>query len=303
MEDIELEPVRDADALLLDSKGFGADQYCGVYLLPGTPGAIVETAASPTADRVIQGAGLAGMARDEVRYVFVTHIHLDHCGAAWRLLEAFPNAEVVVHERGAPYLTDPEKVDDLLASTKRAVGEERFPEYGTLEPIDRARAITVSGGETFDVGGRTLEVHDAPGHAPHHYVLMDPDSSALFAGDVLGIQVPDGPLLMTTPPPRFDYDKWRMTLDRIAKLDPRTACLTHYGAFDAPDLLRRFRERFESWVGGIYDCFEEGLSEEETVEKMMAAHDEGRQAWGDHFAEEIRMNVRGVWLYLEQEAE
>lgn len=302
--DADPEPIRDADAYILDSKGFGMERYTGAFILPGSPGAVVETAASPTADRVIEGVNRAGLDRDDVRYLFVTHIHLDHCGAAWRLLQAFPEAELVVHQRGASYLTDPERVGQLLASVERAVGAARMPLYGTVEPVDETRVIRVAGEQTFDVAGRTLEVHDAPGHAPHHYVLHDPDHRTLYAGDALGIRLDkDGPLLQTTPPPGFDHEAWRMTLDRIEKLDPKRVLLTHFGAFDAREHVPQFRRDLAEWVDAIRAHHADGDDEEAAVQAMMEARSKERPVWGEAFEEEVRMNVRGVWLWLQRQAE
>lgn len=302
--DADPEPIRDADAYILDSKGFGMEGYTAAFILPGEPGAVLETAASPTADRIIEGVNRAGLDRDDVRYIFVTHIHLDHCGAAWKLLEAFPMAELVVHQRGASYLTDPDRVAKLMASVERAVGAERMDHYGTFEPVDETRVLRVEGGETFDVGDRTLEVHDAPGHAPHHYVVYDADHRMLYAGDALGIRLDrDGPVLQTTPPPGFDHDAWRMTVDRIEKLDARKVVLTHFGAFDAGEHIRRFRAGLTEWVDAIRDHHAEGTSEADAVSALMEAHADKRAIWGEAFEEEVRMNVRGVWLWLQRQAE
>jgi glyoxylase-like metal-dependent hydrolase (beta-lactamase superfamily II) len=294
----------EAGAVLVDPEGFGAPRYCGVYVIPepeaGAGAALVETAGSPTADRVLAGLTAAGVNREDVRYVFVTHVHMDHAGAAWKLLPDLPNAKLVVHEKGAPYLTDAEKVGKLVASVERAVGP-RFPLYGTLQPVDASRVIPVKGGESFTVAGREFHVVDAPGHAPHHYVLHDAAKRVVYTGDAVGMRPPGKPLLVTTPPPRFDLTAWARTLDAIDALDCKWALLTHFGAVDAREQTAAYRELLHKWVNEIRACREEGLTEAETVDRMITAHPEARDVYDEEgVREEAEMNVRGVWLWLDR---
>lgn len=289
-------------AYLVDTHGFGMAEYCGVFLLPGDDElAIVETGPSVTADAVLDGIDAIGYAPEDVTHILPTHIHLDHAGATWRLMEACPEATTVLHEVGIPYLTDAEKVDKLLASVERAVGEDRFPQYGTFEPIDADRVHAVSGGETLDVVGRQLDIIDAPGHAPHQYNVHDVDASVVYAGDAAGIKCPDGPILMTTPPPAFDLEAWRGTLDRLEGLDADTLALTHFGTVDASDHLEAFRRGQERWVDRIRELYEAGVGFDEAVERLSKIYDEGLEIYDEAtFRHEMEMNTRGVWLWLER---
>lgn len=289
-------------AHLVDTHGFGLDAYCGVFLLPGDDElAIVETGPSVTVDAVLQGIRSIGYEPEDVTRILPTHIHLDHAGALWRLLEVCPDATTVLHEVGVPYVTEAEKVDKLLASVRRAVGEDRFPQYGTFEPIDPDRVETVSGGERLDVVGRELEIVDAPGHAPHQYNVHDPEASVVYVGDAAGIRCPDGPVMMTTPPPAFDLDAWRGTLDRLEALEAQTLALTHFGTVDAGEHLPAFRQAQEAWVDRIRELYEADVGFDEAVARLSKRYEEALAIYDEAtFQHEMRMNTRGVWMWLER---
>lgn len=289
-------------AYLVDTQGFGIDEYCGVFLLPGEDEvAIVDTGPSVTVESVLAAVDELGFAREDVSHVLPTHIHLDHAGGTWRLLEACPNATAYVHEKGIAFLTKPDLVDKLLASVEDAVGTDRFPQYGTFEAIDPGRTVGVSGGESLHAAGRSLELIDAPGHAPHQYNVLDIGESVLYAGDAAGIKCPGGPILMTTPPPGFDLEAWRDTLDRLEALQPEYVALTHFGVADGVEHLQAFREAQERWVARIRQLKSSGVSFDEAVERLSKEYDEGLEVYDEStFRHEMRMNTRGVWEWLEQ---
>lgn len=291
-------------AYLVDTQGFGMEAYCGVFVLPGDDEvAIVDTGPSVTADRVLDAVHDLGYGPEDVTHVLPTHIHLDHAGATWRLLEACPNARAYVHEKGLAFLTEPELVEKLMASVREAVGEARFPQYGTFEPIDPDRTVAVSGTERLDAAGRTLELFDAPGHAPHQYNVHDLDAGVIYVGDAAGIKPPKGPILMTTPPPGFDLEAWRGTLDELEAREAEHLALTHFNLVDGAEHLARFREKQEAWVDRIRELREAGTPFEDAVERLAKETDEGLQVYdAETFREEVRMNAQGVWRWLEENA-
>ncbi len=295
--------ISGADAHLIDTGGFGIEQYCGAFVLQGEDAvALIETGPSTTFEAILDGLKSLGISQRAVTHVLPTHIHLDHAGAAWKALEAFPNATAYIHEKGAAFLTDPALVDKLLGSVERAVGEERFPQYGTFEPLPADRVQEISGGEELDVGGRTLELLDAPGHAPHQYNVLDAAGDIVYVGDAAGIQTPDGPIMMTTPPPAFDLDAWQGTLDMLELLDATRLALTHFGVVDKDEHLKAFRARQDAWVDEIRELHDAGATLEATVEAMVHAHPEGQAVYDETtFFEEVRMNTTGVWLWLERQ--
>lgn len=291
-------------AYLYDTGGFSMEGYCGVFLLTGGDEvAIVDTGPSVTTDTVLAALTEQGYSPEDVTAILPTHIHLDHVGATWRLLEACPNATAYVHENGIDFLTDPELVSKLLESVEAAVGEERFPHYGTFRPIDPDRTETVSGGETIAAAGRALEIVDARGHAPHQYNVFDAEAGVVYTGDATGIRCEGGPIMMTTPPPAFDLEAWRDTLDRLEALEADHLALTHFNLVDADEHLARFREDQAAWVDRIRELYEEGHPFDEVAQRLMKEYDAGLEIYDeDMFRHEIEMNTRGVWQWLDDHA-
>lgn len=173
-----------------------------------------------------------GIPRAAVDYVLITHVHLDHAGGAGALVEALPHAQVLVHPRGAPHLIDPTK---LIAGSKLVYGEERFNTlYGQIVPIPRERVREVTDGLTVQLGARELTLMHSPGHALHHYVIVDAAHRSIFSGDTFGISyrqldTAEGPFISpTTTPTQFDPHQLLTSIERIESYAPESIYLMHY---------------------------------------------------------------------------
>ena len=173
------------------------------------------------------------------RALALTHIHLDHAGAAGSLVRRFPELEVWVHERGAPHLIDPSK---LLASATRLYGADMQRLWGEVLPVPAGNLRVLSGGERRE----RFRVAYTPGHASHHVSYLDETSGWAFTGDVTGVRIAGGPVLAPTPPPDVDLDAWRASLRTIEAWQPVGVCLTHFGGFtDVEAHLARVRAALE----------------------------------------------------------
>jgi glyoxylase-like metal-dependent hydrolase (beta-lactamase superfamily II) len=161
------------------------------------------------------------------RALLLTHIHLDHAGAAGVLARRWPELEVYVHERGAPHLIDPSK---LLASAGRLYGEQSMARlWGEVAPVPAERVHALAGGETLPLAGG-VRVEYTPGHASHHVCYLHEDSGRAFVGDMAGVRVPPAEVTIApTPPPDIDVEAWEASLDRIAAWRPSSLALTHFG--------------------------------------------------------------------------
>jgi glyoxylase-like metal-dependent hydrolase (beta-lactamase superfamily II) len=173
-----------------------------------------------------------GVAREAVDYVFLTHVHLDHAGGAGRLMSELPNALAVLHPRGAPHMIDPEK---LIAGSKVVYGDERFRRlYGDIVPIPAERVRVVQDGEHYSLAGRDLELIHTPGHALHHYAIVDEAHASIFTGDTFGISyreldTPNGAFITpTTTPTQFDPAQLVASIDRMVSYGPESMYLMHY---------------------------------------------------------------------------
>lgn len=167
-----------------------------------------------------------------VDYVFVTHVHLDHAGGAGLLLQSLPNARLVVHPRGAPHLVDPAK---LIAASKVVYGEERYRElYGELVPVDSSRVLESADGLQIALRGRPLQLLHTPGHALHHYCVVDLEHHNLFTGDTFGLSYRELDTAQgafgvpTTTPTQFDPEQLIASIDRLMATAPQAAYLMHY---------------------------------------------------------------------------
>ncbi|MCA1798414.1 MAG: MBL fold metallo-hydrolase [Xanthomonadaceae bacterium] len=201
-------------------------------VVDGGEAAFVDTAVAPSVPRFLDGLAEAGLAPADVRWVLVTHVHLDHAGGAGELMRRLPHAELVAHPRGAPHLIDPEK---LVAGTKATYGEAVYNKlYGEIPPVDAARVRTVADGEVLPLGGRDLEFIHTPGHALHHYCIVDGAHRLVFSGDTFGVSyrefdTADGAFIFpTTTPTHFDPEQAHASIDRIVGYAPEAVYLTHY---------------------------------------------------------------------------
>jgi len=177
------------------------------------------------------------------RALLLTHIHLDHAGAAGAIVRRWPEVTVYVHQVGAPHLVDPAK---LLASARRLYGDDMERLWGEVAPVPEGNLRALAGGETVE----GFRVAHTPGHASHHVSYLHEDSGRAFVGDVAGVQVErGGPVLTPTPPPDVDVEAWNRSLSLVAEWEPASLGITHFGAIERPfEHLAIVRDRLAAWA-------------------------------------------------------
>jgi glyoxylase-like metal-dependent hydrolase (beta-lactamase superfamily II) len=218
----------------------------------------------------------AGIAMSDVRAVLLTHIHLDHAGAAGTLVHEHPHLRVYVHEKGAPHMEDPEK---LLASATRLYGDEMDRLWGPVRPVPREALVVLRGGERIFAGGREITVAYTPGHASHHVSYFIADIGLAMVGDTAGVRLlSQGTTLPPTPPPDIDLEVWRDSLARINAWGADTLFITHFGPY-AP--AGAHLAELADQLNATSDLVRVSLGHEGT--------DEAREAW---FADRIRALLR-----------
>lgn len=225
-----MEPLHD-DIFRIDTLLGGRAGITSAYLFAGDQPAIVDTGAETSADTVESALHGAGIGADDLAWIVLTHVHLDHCGAAGALARRFPRATVVTHRRGAPHLVEP---DRLVQGTADIYGPY-FPLYGGLDPIPAERVVAADDGHEVPIApGRALRLIDTPGHAPHHSIVFDPASGTVVAGDAIGSRLAGSNLFPAYPPPRVDIAAIRASIATVAQLAPATLCLAHAGPSPDP---------------------------------------------------------------------
>lgn len=227
--------------LAVDSGLFRPQMACCYIIEHAGEAAIVEAGGHVGAKRLLAVLEQRGIAREDVRYVMVTHVHLDHAGGAGLLMEALPQAQLLVHPKGAKHMIDPSKLE---AGTRAVYGDEQYEQtYGSLIPVPAARVHEVADNERLDWRGRTLRFIDSPGHASHHYCVHDAVTKGWFTGDTFGLSYREldtgnGPFIFpTTTPIDFDPDALRHSIGRLLEAEPEWMYLTHYGRIGHPHAL------------------------------------------------------------------
>jgi glyoxylase-like metal-dependent hydrolase (beta-lactamase superfamily II) len=239
----------------LDLRHQDSERVIGVYLVETADGpALFDCGPSSCLELLKRRLDEQGLALTDVRHLLLSHIHLDHAGAAGVLVREHPGLQVHVSEIGAPHLVDPSRLE---ASARRLYGETFDPLWGELAPVPEAN-VHIAGERVLG-----LECFPSPGHASHHVCYFG-DDGTLYAGDAAGVRIqPSGHILPVSPPPDVDVEAWRRTLDAIERRAPERLALIHFGLFDDVEYhLEQARRELDTWVERIRS----GASEEEFVE-------------------------------------
>jgi glyoxylase-like metal-dependent hydrolase (beta-lactamase superfamily II) len=205
----------------------GVERSIGCYLLDTEDGpALFDCGPSTTIAALKAGLEAEGLRLVDVRHLLLSHIHLDHAGAAGTLVREHPGLEVHVSEIGAPHLVDPSRLE---RSARRLYGDAFDPLWGELAPVPEENVRVV--------GDRVLglDCFPTPGHASHHVSYLD-DDGTLYAGDAAGVRIQPGRYVIPpTPPPDFDLEIWQRTIDEIERRAPERLALIHFGVAGDPE--------------------------------------------------------------------
>jgi glyoxylase-like metal-dependent hydrolase (beta-lactamase superfamily II) len=241
----------------LDLMHQGADRVIASYLLETDDGpALFDCGPSTCLPRLKAALLERGVELGDVRHLLLSHIHLDHAGAAGVLVREHPELLVHVSEIGAPHLADPSRLE---TSARRLYGDTFDTLWGELAPVPQENIRIVA--------ARVLGLDCFPtqGHASHHVSYLDA-AGTLYAGDAAGVRIlPERTVLPPTPPPDFDLDVWLETIDEIVRRRPERLALIHFGVTSDPELqLAELRARLAEWVRRI----QTGATEEEFCESV-----------------------------------
>lgn len=284
------------DLYCVDLDMFDVSEFGAAYILDAERPTVIESGTGRNYERILEALDALEISPEELEVIALTHVHLDHAGGAGYLAEACPTATVKIQDIGAPYLAEPEY---LIEGTKRAVGVH-WQYYNEPEPIPEERIETISEGDIIDLGDYRLEIHRAPGHAPHQVVFSNPENDAVFAADAAGIWAPDpGVLVPSTPPPNFDLEGCLRDIELLQELDPSVLLYTHFGSrTDVSVALENYHQVLTGWVEDVREKRKE-LEDDEAVIDYFVDRTELDEVWGEHKAHaEVRMNTQGVLRYL-----
>jgi glyoxylase-like metal-dependent hydrolase (beta-lactamase superfamily II) len=296
--------------------GFVRDRFDASYLIAHNGrGAFVDTGTNNAVPRLLGSLEERDLEPDQVDWVILTHVHLDHAGGAGLLMQHLPNAKLVVHSRGARHMVDPSA---LIKGVRAVYGDEvTARDYGELVPVAADRVVTATDGFTIDLGGRTLTFADTPGHAMHHNCIWDQQSSGWFTGDTFGLAYPDlatpvgSHVVPSSTPVQFDPVALHASVARLLAAKPLVMYPTHFGPVndvsrlaeqllwqadsmvsaaialtDAPQRHERLRSAFEKiYIDELRRCG--STLDEATILSLLAT--------------DIELNAQGMAVWLDRQ--
>jgi glyoxylase-like metal-dependent hydrolase (beta-lactamase superfamily II) len=234
--------------------------------------AFVDTGTNNSVPRLLASLGVHGLAPQDVDYVILTHVHLDHAGGAGLLMQHLPNAKLIVQSRGARHMVDPSK---LMAGVRAVYGDEiTARDYGELVPIAEGRVITPADEAVIELGGRPLRFIETPGHALHHICIWDEASQGWFTGDTFGLCYPalatprGAHVIPATAPVQFDPQALHESVARMLAAQPRFIYMTHFGAVPNPE---RIGQQLLAQIDAMVDAARALANESDRHVKLRAA--------------------------------
>lgn len=224
---------------------FSKPRIISINLVKGDHIALIESGPAAISAELLQALDGQGVNLGKVSHIIVSHVHIDHAGGAWALLERLPNAKVVVFESGAKHLIDPSR---LTISAAEALGDT-INFMGSIKPIPPERVIIAKNGDEIDVGGCRISLMAAPGHAYHQMVILENKTKTLFSADALGTYLAaEDALYPASAPASFNYRISLATMAQLATIEPSIILLPHFGAVrDTKQFLQRNLLTYARW--------------------------------------------------------
>jgi glyoxylase-like metal-dependent hydrolase (beta-lactamase superfamily II) len=289
---------------MLDTYALGQPNTVGAYLVLGPKPTLVDCGYASSFENVLSGLAELGVMPSDVKYLVPTHVHLDHAGAAGRLLKEMPNADVIAHEKSVPHLVDPTK---LVESATKVFGRAIMELYGAPEPIPADRISAVGKESSLDLGeGMTATLMHSPGHAPHQISMMLDGIKTLLTADAVGIVYPGlGTLIPTTPPPSFNPADLVDSVHLLMQTGPKELLVPHFGTRkDVGWVFENTGRKVDDWVKKVRDLRNRGasLDEASSIMEKEVQTEAGVQDLAIYAQVSIRTSVMGILNYLSKNA-
>jgi len=305
----------DGGVVVIDAD-FHREHMAACYLVEaGSEAAFIEVGTNSSTPRLMKVLEHRGWKPEDVTYVIVTHVHLDHAGGAGSLMQLLPNATLLVHPYGARHMIDPAKLE---TGSRVVYGDEMFDRiYGKLIPVEESRVRIMNDGESAELGNRQLTFMDTPGHARHHFCVYDSLTNGWFTGDTFGLSYREFDtengafLLPTTTPIQFDPEPLKESVRKLVEVGPDYMYLTHYGRVDDVQRLAKVMLQGIDVLVGIAEKYRDHESRTEKIETAMSdwlidgleKHGVtlGKERCLELLHSDIKLNTQGIEIWLDRD--
>lgn len=286
--------------------GFHRPLFDAAYLIvENGRAAFIDAGTNFAVPRLLATLDDLGLGRDAVDLVVPTHVHLDHAGGAGLLMQALPQARLLVHPRGARHMVDPQALYNGALAVYGQAAMDR--EYGQLVPVPTERVHSPQDGETVHLAGRPLLFIDSPGHARHHHCIWDARSAGWFTGDTFGLSYRDtdsaaGPFVLpTSSPVQFEPAPLRQSIQRLLATQPQQMYLTHFGAVgDVPRLAGLLLTQVDAMVA-LAETVRDAPQRHAALKAGLQA--QARQQLQQHGVADLETTVASLALDIELNAQ
>jgi len=270
------------DVITIDLNFQGKAQAIASYLIhSGDAAVLIESGPGSTIPALQAGLAKEGLSPRDVTHVLLTHIHLDHAGAAGWLSRQ--GAKIHVHPNGAPHLLNPEK---LIASASRIYGDRMGDLWGEILPVEQSQLTVPGDSEEIVIGSLHFTALNTPGHAEHHYSYLFED--ICFSGDVGGVRIPGHAYLRAPmPPPELHLGRWHESISRLRSLNIKRIAPTHFGIYDDPEWQLSELDRN---LGLVEKWLEEVMPSDPSIEELREKY----SAWMEAQAREQDLSVEVI---------
>lgn len=295
--------------------GYIRPNLAAIYLIEHKDDvAIIESGTSHSLPRVLTVLDNKDIALERVKYIVPTHIHLDHAGGVGSMINAFPNARMIVHPRGARHMADP---SFLIKAVIDVYGQEKYNAlYGELTPVPDEKIIKAEDNMVFQLSDRTFYIRYTPGHAEHHICIWDELSKGWFTGDTFGVSYPEMAgitkrhIIPTTTPTHFNPEKLLNSIDLLMSYKPARMYLTHFGLLENPQdyceiLSKSISEYCEiaqtsSDTANLEEEINKKISELEYDMLLKARPDITQKESQDLLGLDIKLSAQGLCYWVNQ---
>lgn len=275
IENDEISVMEYAGGINAIDADFHREHMAACYLVEAeTAVAFIEVGTNTSTPRLMKVLQQRGWKPEDVAYVIVTHVHLDHAGGSGSLMQLLPNATFLVHPYGARHMIDPTKLE---TGSRAVYGDEMFERiYGKLIPVDEKRVQIMEDGDEVTLGNRQLRFMDTPGHARHHFCVFDSLTNGWFTGDTFGLSYREFDtqkgafLLPTTTPIQFDPEALKASVRKLVADAPQYMYLTHYGRVDDVPRLAKVMITGVDTLVGFAEQYKDDDSRRQKIETAMS---------------------------------